>query len=234
MFRSLLYMIEHTFNLQFPSENTIISIFRCSGCIAVVTSTSFSTTLGTPVSGMFQRWAIPRQQLKAAIKFVHILIGIHKLTINLKNLFHFRETLHLQMNLFSLKEKLLLNVSKFSNKPVRGKLALSFLSWSSDHVRLWCLSSECLGSNLAIAEPCDGDDNIATLTSVSLLATTFGLDRFRVLIGFGFWFIVRGTFHWQSDDVQLWSVCTKAFAEDCTLDIEKRRPPIWLHAWANL
>uniref|UniRef100_K1QW34 Uncharacterized protein n=1 Tax=Magallana gigas TaxID=29159 RepID=K1QW34_MAGGI len=87
-------------------------------------------------------------------------------------------------------------------------------------------SSECLGSNLAIAEPCDGDDNIATLTSVSLLATTFGLDRFRVLIGFGFWFIVRGTFHWQSDDVQLWYVCTKAFAEDCTLDIEKSRPPI--------
>lgn len=76
------------------------------------------------------------------------------------------------------------NVSKILNKHLRGKLALHFLILPSDNVKLWCLSSECLGSNLAIVKPSEGDDNIATLTSVSMLATTISFLRLKVVIGF--------------------------------------------------
>lgn len=100
------------------------------------------------------------------------------------------------MNLFFLKEKLFLNVSKFLNKFVRGKLVLSFFSWFSDYVRLWCLFLECFGLNFVIVELCDGDDNIVILILVLLFVIIFGFDRFRVLIGIGFWFIVCGIFYW--------------------------------------
>lgn len=84
-------MIKHTLNLQFPSENTIIFFqmqwaYSCSHFHFI-----FLCTWVT-MSEMFQRWAIPNLQLKAAIKFVDIMIGIHKLTMKLKNPIHFKKT----------------------------------------------------------------------------------------------------------------------------------------------
>lgn len=109
--RSLSYMIEHTFNLQFPCENTIIFFFKCSWRTAVVIFTSFSPALGSLVFETFQRWTISKLQLKAAIKFVDIMVGIHKLTMKFKNHIHFKKTLRFLM--ISFREKLLLNVNKF-------------------------------------------------------------------------------------------------------------------------
>lgn len=63
-------------------------------------------------------------------------------------------------------------------------------------MRLWCLFLECFGLNFVIVELCDGDDNIVILILVLLFVIIFGFDRFRVLIGIGFWFIVWGIFYW--------------------------------------
>lgn len=98
------------------------------------------------------------------------------LSFNEKN--HFRETFLFQINyLFQswFRRKIALKAS--FQKTCKDKTRSH--SCSSDHVRLWCLSPECLGSNLAIAEPYEGDDNIATLTSVSLLHKNCVLHNFK-------------------------------------------------------